>query len=37
METKLALGVLFVLSLLLIEGTEGGTFCTENDSRTVNA
>ena len=24
METKLALGVLFVLSLLLIEGTEGG-------------
>ena len=36
METKLALGVLFFLSLLLIEGTEGVLACTKKDSRPVN-
>ena len=36
METKLALGVLFLLSLLLIEGTEA-LACVPDDSRKVNA
>ena len=36
METKQAFGVLFLLSLLLIEGTEDVLACTKKESRKVN-